>query len=90
MLIIRALFFRARVSGYTPLSLYAHFCRGSPDIPTTASMIVLRIIQDYYDTLNASARFPKAGERNSKVEELTDLCVAAWEAGGSKGGDEHG
>jgi hypothetical protein len=40
-------------------------------------MIVHRIIQDYYYTLNAGARFPKAGVRNTKVEELTDLCITS-------------
>ena len=87
VLFIRALVFRARVSGDMPLSLYAHFHRGSSDVPTTASTIARRVIQDYRDILNASTRFPKAGERNVRVEELTDLCVAVWEAGGSKSGD---
>jgi hypothetical protein len=50
-------------------------------------MIARRAIQDYRDILNASTRFPRAGERNVRVEELTDLCVAVWEAGGSKSGD---
>lgn len=51
------------------------------------SMVARRAIQDYRGILNASTRFPKAGERNVKVEELTDLCVAVWEVSGCKSGD---
>jgi len=50
-------------------------------------MVARRAIQDYRDILNASTHFPKAGECNIQVEELTDLCVAVWEAGGSKSND---
>jgi len=50
-------------------------------------MVARRAIQDYRDILNAGTHFPRAGERNVKVEELTDLCVAVWEAGGSKSRD---
>jgi hypothetical protein len=86
-LFIRALVLRARLPGHPPPSFYAHFRPGNPDLQTTASMVARRAIQDYRDVLNASTHFPKAGERNVKVEELTDLCVAVWEAGGSKSGD---
>jgi hypothetical protein len=87
VLFIRALVLRARLTGPLPLSLHTHFRPGNSDIPVTASTLARRAIQDYRDILNASTRFPKAGERNVKVEELTDLCVAVWEAGGSKSGD---
>ncbi|KAF8265291.1 hypothetical protein EI94DRAFT_1702610 [Lactarius quietus] len=86
-LFIRALVLRARLPGRAPPSFYAHFRPGTPDVQPTASMVARRAIQDYRDILNASTHFPKAGERNVKVEELTDLCVAVWEAGGSKSGD---
>ena len=86
-LFIRALVLRTRLPGRPPPSFYAHFRPGTPDLQTTASMVARRAIQDYRDILNASTQFPKAGERNVKVEELTDLCVAVWEAGGSKSGD---
>lgn len=86
-LFIRALVLRARLPGHPPPSFYTHFRPGNPDIQHTASMVARRAIQDYRDILNASTHFPKAGERNVKVEELTDLCIAVWEAGGSKSGD---
>jgi hypothetical protein len=87
VLFIRALVLRSRLTSPTPLSLHTYFRPGNSDIPLTASMIARRAIQDYRDILNASTRFPRAGERNVKVEELTDLCVAVWEASGSKSGD---
>lgn len=34
---------------------------------------------------NACARFPQARERNVKVEEFVDLCVAVWKASGAAG-----
>ncbi|KAH9173803.1 hypothetical protein EDB89DRAFT_2153622 [Lactarius sanguifluus] len=86
-LFIRALVLRARLPGRPPPSFYAHFRPGTLDVRVTASLVARRAIQDYRDILNASTHFPKAGERNVKVEELTDLCVAVWEAGGSKSGD---
>ena len=87
VLFIRALILRSRLTSPTPLSLHTYFRAGNSDIPLTAPMVARRAIQDYRDILNASTRFPRAGERNVKVEELTDLCVAVWEAGGSKSGD---
>jgi hypothetical protein len=45
------------------------------------------VIQEYRAILSVSTRFPKAGERNVKVEEFVDLCVAVWEvSGGEKRG----
>ncbi|KAF5364728.1 hypothetical protein D9757_012498 [Collybiopsis confluens] len=38
------------------------------------------LIQEYRAVLNVSTRFPKAGERNYKVEDFADLCVAVWES----------
>ncbi|KAJ2923781.1 hypothetical protein H1R20_g13313, partial [Candolleomyces eurysporus] len=43
------------------------------------------VVQDYRAILNVSTKFPKAGERNVKVEEFVDLCVAVWEASGARG-----
>jgi hypothetical protein len=87
VLFIRALVLRARLTECLPFSLHVHFRPSNSDVPVTASTVARRAIQDYRDILNASTRFPKAGERNDKVEELTDLCIAVWEAGGSKSGD---
>jgi hypothetical protein len=87
VLFIRALVSRARLIEHLPFILHAHFPPANSDVPVTASTVARRAIQDYRDILNSSTRFPKAGERNIKVEELTDLCVAVWEAGGSKSSD---
>lgn len=46
------------------------------------------VVQDYRAILSASTKFPKAGERNVKVEDFVDLCVAVWEASGAVG--DHG
>lgn len=43
------------------------------------------LCQDYRAILSGCTKFPKAGERNVKVEEFVDLCVAVWEAGGAVG-----
>ncbi|KAI0755686.1 hypothetical protein C8Q74DRAFT_319092 [Fomes fomentarius] len=43
------------------------------------------IVQEYRAILSVSTTFPKAGERNIKVEDLVDLSVAAWEADGAVG-----
>ncbi|KAF7305491.1 hypothetical protein HMN09_00801900 [Mycena chlorophos] len=43
------------------------------------------VIQEYRAILSVCTRFPKAGERNYKVEEFVDLCVAVWEASGAVG-----
>ncbi len=43
------------------------------------------IVQDYRAVLSVCTKFPKAGERNWKVEDLVDLSVAAWEADGAVG-----
>ncbi|KIJ47909.1 hypothetical protein M422DRAFT_45616 [Sphaerobolus stellatus SS14] len=43
------------------------------------------IVTDYRLILTATTKFPRAGERNEKVEEFVDLCVAAWEENGASG-----
>ena len=43
------------------------------------------IVQEYRAILSVSTTFPKAGERNVKVEDLVNLSVAAWEADGAVG-----
>lgn len=43
------------------------------------------VIQDYRSVLSSSTKFPRAGERNVKVEDFLDLCVAVWEASGAVG-----
>jgi hypothetical protein len=43
------------------------------------------VIQEYRAILSKSTKFPRAGERNYKVEDFVDLCVAVWEASGGIG-----
>lgn len=43
------------------------------------------VIQSYRAILSVTTRFPRAGERNVKVEDLVDLSVAVWEADGAVG-----
>jgi hypothetical protein len=43
------------------------------------------VVQEYRAILTFSTRFPRAGERNVKVEDFVDLCVAVWEASGEVG-----
>lgn len=43
------------------------------------------VVQEYRAILTVSTHFPRAGERNIKVEEFVDMCVAVWEASGAAG-----
>ncbi|KAF8632468.1 hypothetical protein AX15_001868 [Amanita polypyramis BW_CC] len=43
------------------------------------------VISTYRNILNASTKFPHAGEHNIKVEDFVDLCAAIWEAAGTFG-----
>ncbi len=43
------------------------------------------VVQEYRAILSVSTKFPRAGERNTKVEEFVDLCVGIWEASGAVG-----
>ncbi|KAI0065171.1 hypothetical protein BV25DRAFT_1798883 [Artomyces pyxidatus] len=84
---IRALVERSYLPGSPPLpaSTQSFSGGGSPETRRTMTWLpaVRRAIRDYRDILSASTHFPRAGKRNVKVEELVDLCMAAWEASGS-------
>ncbi|KAG1824753.1 uncharacterized protein BJ212DRAFT_1322207 [Suillus subaureus] len=41
------------------------------------------VIYEYRTILGTCTTFPKAGERNVKVEDFVDLCVAVWETNGA-------
>lgn len=47
--------------------------------------IARSIVQEYRLILVVSTCFPRAGERNIRVEDFVDLCVAVWEADGAIG-----
>jgi len=42
-------------------------------------------VTDYRLVLTATTEFPRAGQRNTKVEEFVDISVAAWEVNGASG-----
>lgn len=41
------------------------------------------VMHEYRTVLETCTTFPKAGERNVKVEDFVDLCVAVWETNGA-------
>lgn len=43
------------------------------------------VVNDYRAILSVSTSFPRAGQRNVKVEDFIDLCVGVWEASGAIG-----
>jgi hypothetical protein len=45
------------------------------------------LLGEYRLVLASSTRFPRAGERNEKVEEFCDAVMAVWERSGAKGND---
>ncbi|KAJ7854317.1 hypothetical protein B0H14DRAFT_2756738 [Mycena olivaceomarginata] len=77
-LYIRALVLRNRI----PLPLLPTVEVGKPPRWLHTARAV---IQEYRAILSVCTRFPRAGERNVKVEEFVDLCVAVWEASGAVG-----
>lgn len=45
------------------------------------------LLEEYRPVLAESTHFPRAGERNVKVEEYSDAVVAVWERSGAKGNE---
>lgn len=43
------------------------------------------VLQELRALLSVCTCFPRAGERNTRVEDFVDLCVALWEADGAVG-----
>lgn len=43
------------------------------------------VTTDYRAMLSVCTTFPRAGERNIKVEDFVDLCVGIWETSGAIG-----
>ncbi|KIY44641.1 hypothetical protein FISHEDRAFT_50937 [Fistulina hepatica ATCC 64428] len=43
------------------------------------------VVHEYHAILTASSSFPRAGQRNLRVEDFVDLCVAIWETSGASG-----
>ncbi|KAF8530061.1 hypothetical protein BU17DRAFT_72839 [Hysterangium stoloniferum] len=57
----------------------------SPTLRTPWLNELRSIVTDYRVLLTATTSFPRAGERNVKVEEFVDLCMGAWEVYGASG-----
>ena len=81
---LQALILRAKTSpissSITPPTAPYHVRKRPPWVLTARS-----VVQEHRAILTVSTRFPQAGERNVKVENLVDLCVAVWEASGEVG-----
>ena len=81
-------FFRAGHRGVvTMLHLKALFdiCEGKPKLSWVTEARTL--VEEYRVVLAVCTSFPKAGERNQKVEEYCDGIVAVWERSGADGLD---
>lgn len=78
---ISSIYLRAFVLRYRVLSESPIYIPKTPPWLLQARSLV----QDYRAILSSSTKFPRAGERNVKVEEFVDLCVAIWEASGGMG-----
>jgi hypothetical protein len=79
---LRALVLRARIINLTTPE--SSSLDTDKPLPTWLSE-ARPVIQEYRAILSVCTRFPKAGQRNNKVEDFVDLCVAIWEAGGAIG-----
>jgi len=82
---------RSTISG---LYLRALILRNGPTLPKTVNdpekpppwlHNARSVVNDYRAILSVCTTFPRAGERNVKVEDFVDLCVGVWEAGGAVG-----
>jgi hypothetical protein len=79
---ISVLHLRALILRYGPTSIKTI---NSPEKPPLWLHTARSVVNDYQAVLSACTTFPKAGERNVKVEDLVDLCVGVWEASGAIG-----
>lgn len=84
---ITCIFLRAFVLRYRMLS-------ESPTPPPTLDLTTSKtnwlhqartLCQDYRAILSSCTQFPRAGEKNWRVEEFVDTVVSVWEAGGGGG-----
>ncbi|EMD35752.1 hypothetical protein CERSUDRAFT_115699 [Gelatoporia subvermispora B] len=75
---------RAFVLRYGPASVTSTTTSGDAK-PHRWISTARSVIQEYRAILSVSTRFPRAGEHNTKVEDLVDLSVAVWEADGAVG-----
>lgn len=82
VLYLRALILRGRSSPSPVIVTSA----SREDVKPPAWLHTARsVVHEYRAILTVSTHFPRAGERNTKVEDFVDLCVAVWEASGAVG-----
>jgi hypothetical protein len=74
---LRALVLRARMPAVLPNPASA---AAIPDGKAAWVATARRVVRDARDVLSATTRFPRANERNARVEELVDLTMAVWDA----------
>ena len=77
---LRALVLRARIA-----SSSSELSQADAEKPHRWISTARSVIQAYRAILSITTHFPRAGERNVKVEDLVDLSVAIWEADGAGG-----
>ena len=66
-------------------ALFDTICEGRPKLSWVTEARTL--VEEYRAVLAVCTSFPKAGERNRKVEEYCDGLVAVWERSGAYGMD---
>jgi len=66
-------------------ALFATICEGKPKLSWVTEARTL--VEEYRVVLAVCTNFPKAGERNWKVEEYCDGLMAVWERSGADGMD---
>lgn len=66
-------------------ALFDTICEGKPKLNWVTEARTL--MEEYRVVLAVCTSFPKAGERNRKVEEYCDGIVAVWERSGADGTD---
>ncbi|KAG1744916.1 uncharacterized protein EDB91DRAFT_1271102 [Suillus paluster] len=76
---LRALIIRHQTSSSTTTPNLSLQSTKPPQWLSTARSV----INEYRTILATCTSFPKAGERNVKVEDFVDLCVAVWETSGA-------
>ncbi|KAL0569229.1 hypothetical protein V5O48_012743 [Marasmius crinis-equi] len=82
---ISVLYLRAVVLRHTSTHYATYTSISESPTPPPWMHTARSVIQEYRAILSVSTRFPRAGERNYKVEDFVDLCVAVWEASGAVG-----
>ncbi|ESK91333.1 hypothetical protein Moror_2796 [Moniliophthora roreri MCA 2997] len=82
---ISVLYLRALVLRYRSTPALAQTSMTESPKPPAWMHTARLVVQEYRAILSKSTKFPRAGERNYKVEDFVDLCVAVWEASGGIG-----